>query len=117
MPDSYLDVQTDTVASAGRSTADTSSQWAAWASRVETTLRSAAGGASESVVSAALEGYLSAWNPTLQGLATQVAALGTNAASASHVITNADGTATGALADQGSIEQTRASQLSRPITP
>jgi hypothetical protein len=117
MPDGYLDLDPDVVAAAGRGTAATSTSWAAWASRVETVLRSAAAGASESAVTSAFEGYVSTWNPTMHGLAVEVDALGTNATSAANVITNADGTATSALGLPGDAVDGARSHLSRPITP
>ncbi len=116
MPDGYVELDPDTVATAGTRTAATSEQWASWAGRVENLMRTAAGNAMESVVTTAIEGHLSAWNPRLQRMATNVETVGTNATSASYVMTNADHTSTTALGQQGAQVETTCSALSRPIT-
>jgi hypothetical protein len=116
MPADYLDVDPDVVATAGHSTASTSGDWSAWASQVETQLRSAAASVHEPAVTSALESYLSAWNPRLHGLAANVDALGTNAASAAHVIANADNESATTLGGQGTAALAEGAHLSRPIT-
>jgi len=116
MPGDYLDVDTDAVASAGNATAGTSGEWSGWASQVATQLRGAASSASESEVSSAIEGFLSMWNPRLQGLAANAEALGINAASASHAVVNADGTSTGMLNQVAATDYGSCPVLSRPIT-
>jgi hypothetical protein len=111
----FLDVEPDAVSAAGRNTAGTSTQWGEWASRVETGLRTAAVEAHESVVTAAIEEHLSAWNPRLHGMATNADALGRNAVSASNVVSNADGESAAMLGQQGALAYGTAGHLSRPI--
>ena len=116
MSEGFIDLDPGAVSSAGRNTAATSGEWSSWAGQAEGLLRDAAGGAKESVVSAAFEGYVSTWNPALQGIARQVDAMGTNAASASTVMTGADHDSAGLLGQHGSTVAGQASHLSRPIT-
>jgi hypothetical protein len=115
MSNSYVDVDTGAVTGAGRATAATSTQWAEWASRSETLLRQAAVDCQEPIVTGALEGHLSEWNPRMQRLAGNADALGTNAVSAAHVMLNADSTSAATLGRQSATEQTVGSHLRRPI--
>jgi hypothetical protein len=111
----YLDLDPLAVTSAGTRTAGTAADWADWASRSETLLRDAAGGARQTTVADAFETYLSRWNPTLRGLAGRVDGLGTNAVSASQVVDSADRDSATALQAPAGDQQTRSSHLRRPI--
>jgi hypothetical protein len=112
---SYLDVQPEAVAGAGKNTADTSTGWQAWAHSTETTLREAATSVQDGTVGIAVQTFLSDINPGMQSMAKQVDALGVNTTSASNVITNADGTATAHLTSPGNLLSSQGSMLSRPI--
>lgn len=112
---SFLDVITDVVTAAGHRTAATSSQWRTWAGQAEETLRAAPAAAHSGVVSAAASGYLEDWNTKLHRVAAEVDALGTNTASASSVVNNADADADGFLRAFGQTAQAEGSQLSRPV--
>lgn len=116
MSEGFVDLDPGAVHGAGNNTAATSGEWRGWASRAEGLLRSAVGSARESVVSSALEGYASTWNPSLHGVARNADALGSNAASASVVMTGADGAANTLLSQHGGTVQGHTSHLSRPIT-
>lgn len=112
----YLDVDTDVVASAGRTTAGTSTNWESWAGHVDGQLRNAAAQSNDPVVTAAFENHLSTWNPKIQGMAKNANALGTNATSAANVVTNADSGANAALSTTGTSANGMTSMLRRPIT-
>jgi hypothetical protein len=116
MPESYVDLQPETVTVAGRATAATSTQWSQWAGRTETLLRNAGADAHESVITAAVEEHLATWNPRMKGLATNADALGTNAVSATQVMLGADGTSTTTLNQQEALERRHGSSLRRPIS-
>lgn len=111
----YVDLSPGAVTAAGTRTAATSSDWAGWAGRSESTLRNAAGGARQARVTNAFETYLSRWNPTLRGLALRVDGLGTNAVSASNTMDGADGEGATILQTETSTAQTQATHLRRPI--
>ena len=102
MPPDFLDVDPETVAAAGSRTAATGGDWSAWAARVETLLRDAAAGAGDAVVTADVEGHVSALNPRLHRLAADAEALGINATSAAYVVVNTDLTAADTLRSTGS---------------
>lgn len=112
---SFLDVNTDVVGAAGANTAGTAESWRSWATQADTAFREAAVAVREAVVTSAVEGYASDWNPRLQGLATQIDALGRNTTSASNVVVSADGTSTTLLNQQGGVTTATGSQLNRPI--
>lgn len=114
MPD-FLDLDPGTVATAGHSTAATSTEWQAWGSRVETLLRTAATDAQQPVVTSAFEEHLATWNPRIHGAAHNAEALGTNATSASTVMVNTDGTSSTRLAGCVVDEHRMQTWLSRPI--
>lgn len=115
MADVFLDLITDLVTGAGRATASTSTEWAAWANHAETQLRTAASSASDAVVTAAFEDYLSTWNPQLQRLAAQVEALGGNTVSGAGAVEAADADSNTVLGQQMSMENATGSWLNRPI--
>jgi hypothetical protein len=112
---SYLDVDPEAVATAGRRTAATASTWEVWASRSDSVLRDCATEARDSTVSAAIEGYLSSLNPTLKALAKQVDTVGTNTVSAAHSVQNSDTEAAALLDQQGHHVDHLTSALRRPI--
>ncbi len=116
MSEGYLDLDPEAVGNAGNNTAATSGAWSGWAGRAEGLLRDAVGGARESSVSSAFEGYLSTWNPSMQALARQVHALGSNATAASGVMAGADGDSASLLGEQTAAAEATGSHLSRPIT-
>jgi hypothetical protein len=115
MPDGFLEMDPEVVASAGRATAATSTQWAAWAGQAETQLRAAASGAGDSVVTAAFETYVSTWNPKLQSLAGHASTLGGNTVSGANVVDGADADSAALLRQQQATEAANGSWLSRPI--
>lgn len=114
---SYFDLDPDVVSNAGRRTAATASTWLGWANRSEMALRNAAGDAQDSVVTNAIEGYLSSLNPAMKGVAKSVEALGANTESASYSMINSDSTANALLGGQGHLLDSHASALRRPINP
>lgn len=113
---SFIELNPEVVASAGQATAATAGEWEAWAGASETALRNSADSALDPVVTPAIEGFLAAINPKLKGMAPQADALGVNATSASHTMSNSDSESTGQLTAYGSQVQGQASVLSRPIT-
>jgi len=113
---SFLEVDTDVVATAGRQTAGTSDSWQVWGGQADTALREAATAVSEAVVSAAVQTYAADWNPRIQGLATRVDALGRNTTSASNVVSTSDATSVAYLNTQGGVAESVGSHLSRDIT-
>jgi hypothetical protein len=115
MAHGFLDLIPDLVASAGRATASTSTQWAAWAGNAGTQLRSAAFSAGDAVVSAAFEEYLSTWNPQLHALAAQIETLGGNTVSGAGTVDAADADSNTLLGQQMSMENATGSWLNRPI--
>lgn len=114
---SYLDLDPEAVASSGRATAATATDWAAWAGRAETLLRNVAAGAQQGPVSAAFEEYLSAWNPIMKGVASQADAQGNNATSAANIMTGADTQSAGLLNRTSAEIAATSEHLSRPINP
>jgi hypothetical protein len=114
---SYLDVDTDTVVTAGHHTAATSTNWQTWAHNTETTLREASTVVQDGTVSSAVQTFLGTINPTMQSMAQQVDALGGNTSTAANVVTNADGTAASALNNAGVTGASTGSHLSRGIYP
>lgn len=111
----YLDLAPEAVSTAGRRTAQTSSTWGGWATRSETLLRNAAGGARQGKVTNAFETYLSRWNPKLKGLAVRADGLGTNAVSASYTVDQGDGDAAAIVHGHSGDAHSQASHLNRPI--
>jgi hypothetical protein len=116
MSANFLDLIPEAVGSAGRSTALTASDWAAWAGRSETMLQEAAGGSCSAKLSAAFESYLSQWKPSLQNMAIGANNLGVNAITAAAAIVYADGEGAGILGAHAAPERVQASRLARPIT-
>jgi hypothetical protein len=112
---SYLDVNTEAVAGAGRHTAGTSTGWQTWAHNTETTLREASAAVQDGTVGIAVETFLTDLNPGMQSMAKQVDALGVNTSSAANTVTNADGTATAQLTSTGNSLSSQGSALLRPI--
>ncbi len=115
MPNDYIDIDPVAVTTAGRGTAALATDWSGWASRVESTLRTAAGQAAEAVLGAAVEEHLATWNPRLHGMAADTTALGGNAVCAATVVTNADTDSAGVLGRQAGTEHVLTTVLSRPI--
>lgn len=115
MPPGYLDVYPEPVGNAGRQTAATSTDWAAWSGRSESRLRSAGGSARSTKVSTAFENYLSQWNPTFRNLGVRAENLGGNAVAASGTVVSSDGEGEGILRDRTVTAENQGSQLTRPI--
>lgn len=113
---SYFDLNPNAVAVSGRNTAATAQDWTAWAGRSEAALRNAADGARDPVVQGAFEEYLSALNPTIQGIVSSAEAQGSNAFSAAHTMVDADHQSVGALGPAEAGMSQVDSLLSRPIT-
>lgn len=113
---SFVELNPEIVAASGVNTAATAGSWEAWAGASETALRNSADSAQDPVVSPAIEGFLAAINPKMKGMAPLADALGVNATSASHTMSNSDSESTGHLSAYGSQVQAQASVLSRPIT-
>jgi hypothetical protein len=116
MSGSFLDLIPEAVVSAGRSTAMTAADWAAWAGRSQTMLQEAAGGSRSAKLGAAFEGYLSRWQPSLQSMVIGTANLGANAITATATVVDADGEGAGILGAHAATVQAQASRLARPIT-
>jgi hypothetical protein len=116
MSGGFLDLIPEAVVSAGRSTAMTAADWAAWAGRSETMLQEAAGGSRSAKLGAAFEGYLSRLQPTLQNMAIGTANLGVKAIAATATVVHADGEGAGILGAHAAAVRAQASRLARPIT-
>jgi hypothetical protein len=115
MPDDFVELEPDTVATAGRQTAATSGEWSGWASQVGALLRGAGGSASDAVVSSLIEDHLTTLNPWLHQLAADTEALGGNATSASYVVADGDGSCAVDLGRHHADAQTTATHLNRPV--
>jgi hypothetical protein len=111
----FLNVDTGTVAAAGRQTAATSSQWQTWAVQAEERLRAGPGAAHDDTVESAAAEYLGDWNQKLHRVAAQVDALGTNTSSAATVVDNADTESDGFLRAFATNDATVGSLLNRHI--
>lgn len=113
---SYIDVDPEPVSSAGHRTAQTSSDWDAWAGRCEAMLRQAAATSGPGNVGSAFEGYLSDLNPLFKHVARQANALGVNAVSAANDVTSGDHASAAELHGTAGVMERTSSALSRPIT-
>ena len=111
----HIDVTTDAVFAAGRSTSGTSGDWASWAQQARTAFSDAAADVKDATVSDAVESYGSNLSGNLSSLANDVDALGQNTASASNVVTNSDADSTNTLNRQGNANAAFGSILQRPI--
>jgi hypothetical protein len=111
----HIDVTTDAVFAAGRSTSGTSGDWASWAQQARTAFSDAAADVKDATVSDAVETYGSNLSGNLSSLANDVDALGQNTSSASNAVNNADADSAGTLTGQGNADAAFGSLLSRPI--
>ena len=111
----HIDVTTDVVFAAGRSTSGTSGDWAAWAQQARTAFSDAAADVKDATVSDAVESYGSNLSGSLSSLANDVDALGQNTSSASNAVNNADADSASTLSGPGHVDAAFGSLLRRPI--
>ena len=111
----HIDVTTDVVFQAGRTTSGTSNDWASWAQQARTAFSDAAADVRDATVGDAIEAYGSNLSGDLSSVANDVDALGQNTSSASNVVTNSDADSTTTLNHQGNSNAAFGSILRRPI--
>jgi hypothetical protein len=115
MSQGHIDVGTQAVFAAGRSTSGTSGDWASWAQQARNAFNDAAADVKDATVSDAVQSYGSNLSGSLTSVANDVDALGQNTSSASNVVTNADADSTTILNRQGNANASFRSLLNRPI--
>ena len=111
----HLDVRHAPVHQAGQHTTGTSEEWSSWATRSINAFAGAESAVRESIVSEALGTYASDLSGSLNSLANDVSALGTNTVAASNVVLHGDADANHTLTAHGHTIGTNHSHLSRAL--
>lgn len=112
---SFIDLEAQSVAAAGRSTAAMAQDWTGWAGKSQAELSDAAAGAQDPVLRGAFEEYLGDWNPRMRAVGTSVEAQGNNAVSAANTMICADQQSAAALDQAAAAASQVGSLLSRDI--